>query len=94
MSVLLSFIFVFFPPPPCSPPLGAAAASVVYRGQLLRRGQAPAIVIELLRNDHPPGGAGEASVPGVAPALAGAIHAATGQRPRRLPLIADGWEFT
>ena len=40
------------------------------------------------------GGAGEASVPGVAPALAGAIHAATGHRPRRLPLVSDGWEFT
>jgi len=47
----------------------------------------------LLDTDHAPGGAGEASVPGVAPALAGAIHAATGQRPRRLPLVANGWEF-
>ncbi|MFO1427668.1 MAG: hypothetical protein U1F11_12015 [Steroidobacteraceae bacterium] len=38
-----------------------------------------------------PGGAGEASVPPVAPALASAIHAATGRRPRRLPLIEAGF---
>ncbi len=73
---------------------GAATSQNFDSAPVLRMSQAPAIVIELLRNDHPPGGAGEASVPGVAPALAGAIHAATGQRPRRLPLIADGWEFT
>lgn len=60
---------------------------------ILRLSQTPKITIDLLRTDHPPGGAGEASVPGVAPALASAIHAATGIRPRRLPLVADGWEF-
>jgi len=43
--------------------------------------------------DHKSGGAGEASVPGVAPALASAIHMASGERPRRLPIIASGFEF-
>jgi len=61
---------------------------------IIRLSQTPKIIVELMRTEHPPGGAGEASVPGVAPALASAIHAATGVRPRRLPIIADGWEFT
>lgn len=72
---------------------GAAIAQNFDSAPVLRMSQTPTIVVDLLDTDHPPGGAGEASVPGVAPALAGAIHAATGQRPRRLPLIADGWEF-
>ncbi len=73
---------------------GAATAQNFDSAPVLRMSQMPSIKVELLRTDHPPGGAGEASVPGVAPALAGAIHAATGQRPRRLPLVADGWKFT
>ena len=73
---------------------GAAVAKNFDSAPVLRMTQTPVIVVDLLRTEHPPGGAGEASVPGVAPALAGAIYAATGQRPRRLPLVADGWEFT
>jgi isoquinoline 1-oxidoreductase beta subunit len=46
-----------------------------------------------VRSDREPGGAGEASVPPVAPALASAIHAATGERPRRLPLVEAGFEI-
>lgn len=72
---------------------GAAVSRNFDSAPVLRMAQTPVIVVDLLRTEHPPGGAGEASVPGVAPALAGAIHAACGQRPRRLPLIADGWEF-
>ncbi len=72
---------------------GAAVQRNFDSAPVLRMSQTPKIVVHLLRTDHAPGGAGEASVPGVAPALASAIHMATGARPRRLPLVADGWEF-
>ena len=72
---------------------GAAVQRNFDSAPVLRMSQTPKIVVQLLRTDHAPGGAGEASVPGVAPALASAIHMATGARPRRLPLVADGWEF-
>lgn len=72
---------------------GAAIQRNFDSAPILRMSQAPKIIVDLLRTENPPGGAGEASVPGVAPALAGAIQMATGTRPRRLPLVADGWEF-
>jgi isoquinoline 1-oxidoreductase beta subunit len=46
----------------------------------------PEIVVELIQSDEPPGGVGEISVPALAPALANALFAATGQRCRSLPL--------
>ena len=48
----------------------------------------PEITVELITNDEPPGGVGELAVPVVAPALANALFAATGQRLRTLPLGA------
>jgi len=72
---------------------GAAVETNFHTSPILRIDQTPKIEVHVLRTDHPSGGAGEASVPGIAPALAGAIQAATGQRPRRLPLIEDGYEF-
>ena len=54
---------------------------------LLRMREAPHIDSILLDTpDAPIGGVGEPPVPGVAPAVANAIFAATGQRLRRLPL--------
>lgn len=73
---------------------GAAVQRNFDSAPVIRMSQTPKIVVDLVRSENPPGGAGEASVPGVAPALASAIHATTGVRPRRLPLIADGWEFS
>jgi isoquinoline 1-oxidoreductase beta subunit len=54
---------------------------------LLRLRDAPPIETLLLDSPEAPiGGVGEPPVPGVAPALANAIFAATGERQRRLPL--------
>ncbi len=46
----------------------------------------PEIVVELIENGEAPGGVGEIAVPPVAPALANALFAATGERSRSLPL--------
>ena len=73
---------------------GAAVEDNFHTAPILRIGQTPRIEVHVLRTDYKPGGAGEASVPGVAPALAAAIERATGRRPRRLPLIASGLQFT
>ncbi|MDW8260532.1 MAG: xanthine dehydrogenase family protein molybdopterin-binding subunit, partial [Gammaproteobacteria bacterium] len=58
------------------------------RYQLLRMPQAPEVKVEFIDVDAPPGGLGEPGVPPVAPAVANAWFAATGQRLRRLPLRA------
>jgi isoquinoline 1-oxidoreductase beta subunit len=50
----------------------------------------PALDIQLMPSRGKSGGVGEASVPGVAPAIANAIFAATGLRIRRLPLSTAG----
>jgi isoquinoline 1-oxidoreductase beta subunit len=72
---------------------GAAVETNFHTGPLIRIDATPPIDVHLVANSHDPGGAGEASVPPVAPALASAIHAATGERPRRLPLVEAGFEI-
>lgn len=68
---------------------GAVMESNFNNQPLLRIDETPEMVIELIESDVPPGGAGEAGVPPVAPALANAIYAASGRRLRRLPFSAD-----
>ncbi|HZX95876.1 MAG TPA: molybdopterin cofactor-binding domain-containing protein [Myxococcales bacterium] len=59
--------------------------------RLVRIPQAPrAVHVEILESDGPPGGIGEPGVPPVAPAIANAIFALTGQRIRTLPLMLAG----
>jgi isoquinoline 1-oxidoreductase beta subunit len=46
--------------------------------------------VEIAESDGPPGGIGEPGVPPVAPAIANAVFALTGQRIRQLPLPNGG----
>lgn len=64
---------------------GVVQESNFHDQQILRIHETPEMVVELIDSDQPPGGVGEAGVPPVAPALANAIHAASGRRLRELP---------
>ncbi|MFL9840756.1 molybdopterin cofactor-binding domain-containing protein [Sphingomonas sp. ST-64] len=57
---------------------------------LPRLSDTPEIMIELIASEADAGGVSELAVPPVAPAIANAIHAATGVRLRQLPLIPGG----
>jgi isoquinoline 1-oxidoreductase subunit beta len=54
--------------------------------RVARMRDTPAIDIHLVVNHESPSGVGEPAVPGVAPAIANAVFAATGRRVRQLPL--------
>ena len=59
--------------------------------RLVRMGQAPRrIHVDLVTSEGPPGGIGEPGVPPVAPAIANAVFALTGERIRQLPLMRAG----
>lgn len=53
---------------------------------VLRMSETPAVEVHIVRNQERPGGIGEASTPGIAPAVTNAIFAAIGKRVRRLPI--------
>jgi isoquinoline 1-oxidoreductase beta subunit len=55
---------------------------------VMRIGETPRIDVAILNSDGPLGGIGEPGTPPAAPALTGAIFAATGRRIRRLPVSA------
>lgn len=57
---------------------------------LLRLDQMPRIEVHIVGGDAPPGGTGEPGVPPLAPAVANALFALTGQRLRSLPLRLAG----
>ncbi len=57
---------------------------------VLRMAQAPPIEIHIVPSSEAPSGVGEPGLPPLAPALANAIHRATGRWITRLPLAAEG----
>jgi len=54
---------------------------------VLRINQMPEIEVHIVPSPEPPTGTGETSVPPIAPAVANAVFAATGQRLRRMPFL-------
>lgn len=54
--------------------------------EVLRIGQMPSVEVHIVKSPEPPTGAGEPATPVIAPAVANALHAATGRRFYRLPL--------
>ena len=54
--------------------------------EMLRMDEAPQIEVHIVPSDDPPTGVGEPGTPPIAAAVANAVHAATGERLRELPL--------
>jgi isoquinoline 1-oxidoreductase beta subunit len=54
--------------------------------RMLKMADAPAIDVHIIPSDAAPAGVGEPGTPVIAPAVANAVYAATGQRLRSLPL--------
>ena len=69
---------------------GAAAPRTLSELALPLLADTPEMRIEILPSQEPPGGAEEIAAPPIAPAIANAIFAATGQRLRSLPLVLGG----
>jgi CO/xanthine dehydrogenase Mo-binding subunit len=57
--------------------------------RMLRMSEMPVIDVHVVPSTEEPGGVGEPAVPPTAPAVANAVFALTGKRPRRLPLRVD-----
>jgi isoquinoline 1-oxidoreductase beta subunit len=57
-----------------------------YDYEMVRMPAAPVVDVRIVPSAEPPGGVGEPGVPPIAPAVANAVFALTGQRLRRLPL--------
>jgi len=68
---------------------GGAVPGNFTRYRLLRMGEVPELDIHFVTGGTEPTGLGEIPLPPVAPALCNAIFAATGQRVRRLPVLAN-----
>lgn len=65
---------------------GRVVQSNFHDYEMLRMDEAPAIEVVLVPSGDAPGGVGEPGTPPIAPAVANAIHALTGERVRRLPI--------
>jgi isoquinoline 1-oxidoreductase beta subunit len=64
---------------------GRVVQSNFHDYKMLRMGEMPEIEVHIERNHEAPGGAGEPGVPPIAPAVANAVFALTGERIRKLP---------
>ena len=60
---------------------------------LLRMNKAPQISVHLIESDNHPSGLGEPGIPPLAPAVGNAIFAASGIRPRIMPLSMEGFSI-
>ncbi|MBU0557100.1 MAG: molybdopterin-dependent oxidoreductase [Alphaproteobacteria bacterium] len=69
---------------------GRMAATSFANYRLLRINAAPPVEVHIVASEEEPRGVGESGVPGIAPALANAIFAASGRRIRALPLSGSG----
>lgn len=65
---------------------GAIRESNFHDYPILRMNEAPAVEVVMVGSTEHPSGVGEPGVPPIAPAVANAVYAATGQRLRSLPL--------
>lgn len=65
---------------------GAVVETNFHDYPMQRMANVPAVEVEIVASELPPGGAGEPGIVPVAAAIANAIHAATGRRLRSLPL--------
>ncbi|NKC11389.1 MAG: molybdopterin-dependent oxidoreductase [Gammaproteobacteria bacterium] len=65
---------------------GAIRESNFHDYPILRMDEAPEVDVIIVDSDEPPSGVGEPGLPPIAPAVANAVFAATGQRLRSLPL--------
>ncbi|MDP7146136.1 MAG: xanthine dehydrogenase family protein molybdopterin-binding subunit [Pseudomonadales bacterium] len=65
---------------------GSVVESNFHDYKMLRMNESPKIEVYIIPHDDKPTGVGEPGTPPIAPAVANAVYAATGQRIRRLPL--------
>ncbi|WP_157039471.1 xanthine dehydrogenase family protein molybdopterin-binding subunit [Aquincola tertiaricarbonis] len=68
---------------------GRAQQSNFHDYRMLRMNESPSIEVHIVNSSEDPGGIGEPGTSALAPALANAVFAATGQRVRKLPIAGQ-----